>query len=455
MGGALQSRLAVADRCSLAEDDARIIAKKRNTHGPNNRTMETAAPAPEKNRFRIYFASPVEPGEGISLKAYLAGKVNAEGHAEDVEEVGEADGEVEGEEQEDDDAAVAENVDEAAYHEEQPEEAEEDGQGVEQSVQGDIGNDGEENHDEDAPVGEEGEHVDEAEPALEETAAETVEEDLEEEQDQHDDTETADAVEGERQEQEELGDVSMITAEGEENGGEQPEEAAGDAKAEPDASVDVPVTETQESAPTHEEHVAQAESVKDVDGAAAKAQKVELKVSAENTSAAYGARSSRQAPVTPSGPLAHSLTDRPFRRSPSAPPTSRDVPVPTPNRLSILFADGTRRLVLDAAVVESVQIHRKRGMIKVRIGGFKQAVHEKQVESLAKKTGEMNVAVSGTEATTDEAEHGSKAMEGRELETVEETGKPKSPVKGILVRFWTAWPFTSADRFTVSCSAIS
>lgn len=434
---------------SLAEDDARIIAKKRNTHGPNNRTLETAASAPEKNRFRIYFASPVEPGEGISLKAYLAGKVNAEGHEEEVEVVEEADDEVEGEEQEEDDA---ENVDDAAYHEEQPEDAEEDGQGVEQSVQGDIGNADEENHDEDAPAGEDEEHIGEAESALEEIAAETVEEDPEQEHSQHNDTETADAVEGERQEQEELGDVSMITAEGEENGGEQPEEADGDAKAEPDASVDVPVTETQEPAPTQEEQVAQAESVKDADGAVAKAQKVELKVSAENTSAAYGARSSRQAPVTPSGPLAHSLTDRPFRRSPSAPPTSCDVPVPTPNRLSILFADGTRRLVLDAAVVESVQIHRKRGMIKVRIGGFKQAVHEKQVESLAKKTGEMNVAVSGTEAKTDEAEHGSKAMEAHEQETAEETGKPKSPVKGILVRFWTALPFTSADRFTVSCS---
>jgi hypothetical protein len=330
----------------------------------------------------------------------------------------------------------AENVDEAAYAEEQLDG--EEGDGIE-SAQEDLGGQEEEAGDEALAPGGEQEQFDETAPVQESTAAETVEEDPEQEQVEHRETETADVAQDEGHEEEELGDVSMITAEGGDNAGEQPEEAAGDVKADSAVSADETLTDAK-GAQTQEEPVAQAESAEGVDGAVAKAQKVELKVSAENTTAAYGARSSRQAPVTPSGPLAHSLTDRPFRRSPSAPPTSCDVPVPTPNRLSILFADGTRRLVLDAAVVDSVQIHRRRGTIKVRIGGFKQAVHEKQVENLAKKTGEMNVAVSGAEANADEA----KASEGHEQETTEEAGKPKSPVQGILVRFWTACRFPSA-----------
>ncbi|KAI5452136.1 Proteasome subunit alpha type-6 [Naganishia albida] len=414
-----------------AEDDARIIAKKRNTHGPNNRTMETAAPAPEKNRFRIYFASPVEPGEGISLKAYFAGKVNSESHEDHVDEH-EEDVQGQGEEQEVADALDAENVDEAAYIEEQPDG--EEGEGIESVVQENLGDDAEGSGEAVPPGGEEEEHADETAPVQEDAAVETVEEDPEQEQAQHEEAGDAHVAPDEKRDEEELGDVSMITAEGGDKPSEQPEETTKVAKADLVPSADGAPEDAQGATLSTEEAAPQAESVEDVDGAVAKAQKVELKVSAENTSAAYGARSSRQPPVTPSGPLAHSLTDRPFRRSPSAPPTSCDVPVPTPNRLSILFADGTRRLVLDATVVESVQIHRRRGTIKVRIGGFKQAVHEKQVENLAKKTGEMNVAVSGAESTGDAAqvEPGSKASEGHEQQTAEEAGKPKSPVQGIL-----------------------
>ena len=92
--------------------------------------------------------------------------------------------------------------------------------------------------------------------------------------------------------------------------------------------------------------------------------------------------------------------------------------------------------MLDAAVVEHVQIHRKRGMIKVRIGGFKEAVHEKQVENLAKKTGEMNVAVPAGEEPQGDApvEGQAEAATAQDGETEEEAEKPKSPVKGILVR---------------------
>lgn len=252
----------------------------------------------------------------------------------------------------------------------------------------------------------------------------------------------ADTAQDGRPEEEELADVSMITAEGD-GAVEAQGKESDSAEAEPAASGDVPVDSASEKvcadaaqqAPANGEDSNQA--VKEEGARAlAEAQKVALQASAQNTSAAYGARSTRHPPVTPSGPLAYSMTDAPFRRSPSAPPTSCDVPVPTPNRLSILYADGTRRIVLDAAIVEHVQIHRKRGMIKVRIGGFKQAVHEKQVESLAKKTGEMNVAVPVGEGQKGDvaADGESEAIPAPDSDETSETEKPKSPVTGILVR---------------------
>jgi 20S proteasome subunit alpha 6 len=275
----------------------------------------------------------------------------------------------------------------------------------------------------------------------EEDAAVEVEEDPTQQVAQEEE-EDAEATQDGRPEEEDLADVSMITAEGD-GAVETQVKGSGSTEAEPAASGDIPVesaleklsADAAQQAPTNGEDSNQ--TVKEEGARAlAEAQKVALQASAQNTSAAYGARSTRHPPVTPSGPLAHSMTDGPFRRSPSAPPTSCDVPVPTPNRLSILYADGTRRIVLDAAIVEHVQIHRKRGMIKVRIGGFKQAVHEKQVESLAKKTGEMKVAVPAGEGQKGDVagKSESEAIPAPDNDETSETEKPKSPVTGILVR---------------------
>lgn len=428
-----------------AEDDARIIAKKRNTHGPNNRTLDSSvepAPSPEKNRFRIYFASPVERGEGISLKAYLAGKLDEaspEDEAQDYEEA-----EMEGDEYEGQHAEELEDEHLEGYEDqgEHDENADENGgdpydkerldaESAQAIDQAEAGSD----HLEVNSGG--GEIAPEESATHEETAAETEEGHGQNEQ--HGD---ADVSQGGRPEEERLADVSMITVEGD-GAGKQLNGIGESVVAAPESATagDVPSASATENpsaveeAPTNDGDSAETDK-NEAALASAEAQKVALQVSAENTSAAYEARSSRQPPITPSGPLAHSMTDQPFRRSPSAPPTSSDVPVPTPNRLSILYADGKRRIVLDAAVVEHVQIHRKRGMIKVRIGGFKDAVHEKQVENLAKKTGEMNVAVPAGEGQLADAsvkgqDEAALAQDGEEGG---ETEKPKSPVKGILVR---------------------
>jgi hypothetical protein len=426
--------------CSI-EDDARIIAKKRNTHGPANRMLEatttTSASAPEKNRFRIYFASPVERGDGISLTEYLAGKTEYEGDEEEHDQVeGNIDEEEEDEEEHEEEAGAPADEDELPENENEETQAVE-GEVTEQDELDDtVAEDGNEGAEGVAP------EIDELQ---EEDAAETAEEDVGENQ-----TQIIESTSGTQVEEEALADVSMMTAEGQ----DAQEEVEGD-EAQKSISKDATVTdatgaetgheETETTEVTDETQKGQARQPKssqvaesEVPKNTAEAEKGNLKVSAENVSAAYGARG--KPPMAPSGPLAHSLTSHPFRRSPSLPPTSSDVPVPAPNRLSILYADGTRRIVLDAPIVQAVQIHRRRGLIKVRIGGIKQAAHEKQVEHLAKKTEEMNVAVSGGESTK-AASKGDDETVGREPvseendETVaDEAGKPKSPMKGILVR---------------------
>ena len=387
----------------------------------------------------------MERGEGISLKAYLAGKLDEASTEDEVQgfEEAEMDGsgdEYEGQHDEELEEEHPAGYEDQEYHEENVDENEGDPhgkerldvEGAQEIDQAEAGSDhlghgpGDSNVASEERVTHEG------------TAAETVEDPA-----HKDEQGDADVVQGERSEAEELADVSMITAKGDEPLEKQADGAKESEETEPEPSTawDVP----NDASAVKDPSVAVEATTKDGESAeavqreaalaTAEAQKVALQASAENTSAAYEARSSRQ-PITPSGPLAHSMTNQPFRRSPSAPPTSLDVPVPTPNRLSILYADGKRRIVLDAAVVEHVQIHRKRGMIKVRIGGFKEAVHEKQVENLAKKTGEMNVAVPAGEEPQGDApvEGQAEAATAQDGETEEEAEKPKSPVKGILVR---------------------
>ncbi|KAJ9122605.1 hypothetical protein QFC22_002034 [Naganishia vaughanmartiniae] len=427
------------------KDDARIIAKKRNTHGPANRMLEastsTANSAPEKNRFRIYFASPVERGDGISLKEYLAGKTEYDGDDEEQEQ---AEGDVDGEERDEgedvDNTAVTVGDDELSGDDNQEDQAAEE-EAAEENVILDAAVDENGNERAEGLVQE----IDELE---EESAAEAAEEDAVKSQ-----TQMVESTSGTQLEEEALADVSMMTAEGEdvENDpegkdaqGSSVDEAAPTKKA-ANADNGHDVTESAEApAETSEGNAQQPKSSGATDSKVSKntaeAEKGNLKVSAENVSAAYGARG--KPPMAPSGPLAHSLTSHPFRRSPSLPPTSSDVPVPAPNRLSILYADGTRRIVLDAPIVQAVQIHRRRGLIKVRIGGVKQAAHEKQVEHLAEKTKEMNVTVSDGDAGKNISDGDDEAAKPEPVSEVENdetkadaAAAPKSPMKGILVRY--------------------
>lgn len=401
-------------------------------------STSTSASAPEKNRFRIYFASPVERGDGISLHEYLAGKIE---YDVDAEEHDEAEGNVEEEDQ--DEVEPVEETVVTAHENELPEDDNQETEAVEEEA-------ADQNEILDDAVAEDGneraegaiEEIDELE---EENAAEAAEEDVDENQ-----TQIVESTSGTQAEDQALADVSMMTAEGEDaekqqDGDEAPASTLDDVAVTEAAGTETGHNVTETTEVTAETQEGQAQTPKpsqvaesEIPKNTAEAEKGNLKVSAENVSAAYSARGKPS--MAPPGPLAHSLTSHPFRRSPSLPPTSSDVPVPAPNRLSILYADGTRRIVLDAPIVQAVQIHRRRGLIKVRIGGNKQAVHEKQVEHLAKKTEEMNVAVSSAESGKglakgdDETAKREPLTEENDEAKAEEAGKPKSPMKGILVR---------------------
>lgn len=83
-----------------------------------------------------------------------------------------------------------------------------------------------------------------------------------------------------------------------------------------------------------------------------------------------------------------------WRRSPSLPATSCDTPRPEANRLSILYANGTRRICLNSAIVESVAINRKKGMIQVVLDTTavrRKWEEEQQVDHIAKRMKETEV----------------------------------------------------------------
>jgi hypothetical protein len=110
-----------------------------------------------------------------------------------------------------------------------------------------------------------------------------------------------------------------------------------------------------------------------------------LKESAKNTTAAYGTRVAKI-------PLSDASAKTPaFRRSPSLPPTDPETPLPAPGRLSILYDNGTRRMCLDAAVVEKVRIYRKKGVIQVTMRLSTPRVTENNIEQISRQTEEMGV----------------------------------------------------------------
>lgn len=268
----------------------------------------------EKNRFRIYFASPVEKGDGPSKSAAADAEPTADAQAD-------AGGESEAAppQQEEAEPSVADgSVDEDAHSE--------------------VLQDG-----------------DEAQ--------------ADEEQDQDEEENQADEAGAEAYLVEEHDEAEQEVAEGSTAATEAPQEETTESATEQKEvtkaeSAEATVSKADGDAPKDgDDAAAAAAAAATATQAAAEAAKLaaDLKASAENTSAAYGTR----ATVTKNKPQASEPKQRVFRRSPSLPPTSSDSPALPPNRLSILYGNGTHRLCVDSALVESIRIFRRRGYIQV------------------------------------------------------------------------------------------
>lgn len=310
---------ALLSMCLLTDDDERILSKKRATgengaavHAPTVGDEAKTLPPSEKNRFRIYFASPVEKGDGPSVT--IGGNVDAVGGEPPIEEVLAADGAG----AEDEPSGAVQDGEDAPTPEEQD-------PAQEEEVQGEDDGDEENQADE---AGAEAYLVEEHEDLSQEN--ELAEQSAEGQQ-QETSTEVTEQAEP----------VQQVSA----------SPSTDDAAAEP----------KEEASKKEEEEDSAADATASTAAAEAAKLAADLKASAENTSAAYGTRSA----TTKGKPHASEPKQRIFRRSPSLPPTSSDAPALPPNRLSILWGNGTRRLCLDAALVESVRIFRRRGYIQV------------------------------------------------------------------------------------------
>lgn len=283
----------------------------------------------EKNRFRIYFASPVEKGDGPSASSQTS---------HNDETPGEVEGEAE--ETEGEDKAVADEV--TGGPDNVVDEDEEQG-------------DEEVFHEADAETGTEVEAEVDDENQADESGAEeyldgTVEDEKEPvaqnlEEDDQPGVETVQPVE--------TGTETEIETEPANANANAEANAEAKAEAEPESTVAESEKEGEKVTTDAETTAKEAVKVAEL-----------IKVSAKNASAAYESRKGdARLPSEAAGAYKH----RTFRRSPSLPPTSSDEPAPEPNRLSILYGNGQQRISLDASLIESVKIFRKRGYIQVAI----------------------------------------------------------------------------------------
>lgn len=404
------------------------MSKKRTTHGPIIR-KETVAPSssssPEKNRFRIYFASPVEDADGPSLKALHAMETVDEDNAE--------------EEQHDEDEDEADDD-----HEEQEQEAEEEDE--EHGGEGDEEGQEEYYEAEGQDGGEaQGEQQD-RDQADEQQKAEEVE--------AKDDSAAENQAEGDMSGVVEEDDDDEVNKPADESGVEPGEIAEIPLEAEEPKEQDVtmrdpsvpPQVESDSTAVVKDDTPAEkaVESTEAVSAAPAdppapapapvEAESSKPTEPAANTPAESSSRvpsptkkdrqkQSAVVPLAPREPSSHRIADARFRRSPSLPATSSDTPRPESNRLSILYANGKRRICLDSAIVESVKIHRKKGSIQVTLdaGAVKRKwEQDKQVEQIVKRIKETEVA---------DDEVGEKGEEEKDGEKIEVEGKIKGDEK--------------------------
>ena len=425
------------------------MSKKRTTHGPVIR-KETVAPSPEKNRFRIYFASPVEDADGPSLKALHAMETVEEVNADEGDEEEHDDGEEheeEGHEQDDDEEEAGQGDDEGQeeFYEAQGEdtgetrEAEQDGHQEGASAETEV-------HDESGPA--DGDEGDMSGVVEEEGHAEVEKpEDIGPAQPAEPAVKTAQIAEVSQAETTEQ-DVAMrepsIPPQTE------PESLI---EAKPDASAEKAVNE-----PAQTETETETSTVAAPAESASKPTEPVPEIPAGPPSAKQS-RQKSSAPLAPREPSSHRLTDARFRRSPSLPATSSDTPRPESNRLSILYANGKRRICLDSAIVESVKIHRKKGSIQVILdaGAVKRKwEQDKQVDQIVKRIKETEVVdeapPTGKEDKSSESGEQSKA-EGEEVKSTDEDGAKElvkseewSLTKGILVS-------SASSRLMISTSA--
>lgn len=440
------------------DDDALILSKKRTTHGPVIR-KDIAALSPEKNRFRIYFASPVEDADGPSLKALHA-----------MEPVEEGDAEQEESEDDDDDDEHEEGDQEEGDGENDADQGDHDGQEEEfYEAQGDDA-------DQAQDVEQNGVQNDKEPEAQVEVKDEPVDENKDE-GDMSGVVEEDEAVEVKKPEEAESTEPKEAAVESEQTGEAQQVESLVETKEED-------VTMREPSLPPQTEPEAASSEVK-IDGPAEKAavESTETEPSAVNVSVettpaqpaeptpetpaeTAPAKQSRQkpsAPAAPREPANQRFADARFRRSPSLPATSSDTPRPESNRLSILYANGKRRICLDSAIVESVKIHRKKGSIQVILdaGAVKRKwEQDKQVEQIVKRIRETEVVDEGEKKDKDgDGEKGKgKTDDDNAIDSAKTTtGEPVkaeewSLTKGILVSTHPAFSYRSNSRaWLISC----
>jgi hypothetical protein len=421
------------------------MSKKRTTHGPIIR-KESVAPSPEKNRFRIYFASPVEAADGPSLRALQnmntveeehqdgpeAGSDQEQEQPEDGEEHVAEDGEHEGEEGHDEE-----------YYEAESEERDGDEEAEEEIINGEA-----ENEEPVPPATENdvsemnGEEADKDVGEMSGIVEETQQDDSENKPEGHDKEMEAEIeqVERKQSDNEARSDVAM----------REPSVAV-----EEKTTVESKVENAAETTEVKQEHRSEKEpdvTEENVAPVAAEPAVTSTETTKPTTQSTPGKpKATKPAPYAPREPSSLRFADSRFRRSPSLPATSSDTPRPESNRLSILYANGKRRICLNSAIVESVNIHRKNGSIQVVLDASavkRKWDQDQQVDQIAKRMKETEVVDKQDEEKKEteakEGETGTEVQDGEKKEAkteievkkpVNEAAKPEewSFTKGILV----------------------
>lgn len=311
------------------DDDAFILSKKRATHGPILRT-ESNNPhlSPEKNRFRIYFASPVQIADGPSLK-----EVAEKDESEDDHEL-DADG--------DDEDATGETEGQGGDRDEEDEVEEEFYEAEAETENGDHRDDDQVDEHEDGAEGE---------VKVEESARDGAVE-VEEISQNEASAESKD---------EEDGNVDKVLIPTDNESTIQDITTTAISSTEPDASIN-----------EDDQNKAILDEPTPLNPAPSEGSPMKIEKSPTKSTLALSPMKSQKPTLEPTKlvprePSSLRYADARFRRSPSLPVTSSDTPRPDSNRLSILYANGKRRICFNSAIIESVKIHRKKGSIRVTL----------------------------------------------------------------------------------------